>query len=231
MSTERPIPYNLELFVVTAWNGAGTPLVFSSKENCERALNLYESLNKEANLPWTYDRAAVNGDRILDLFINGLRPWKITLGADLALLSCRLIPIHHITLKLVLERYEGGAPRVLEVWAADRDAALVHTKSMLTTDDKVKLLYDLDTEWSFAAWIDEQKLKTAGWGAAESTPAATLGLEDEVDFFSDEQKKKMEEAKTREMGPLAPAPRPTAPLPPTPSYIVGFGNVLKLTEL
>lgn len=223
MTAERPIDYDVELYVVTAWNGAGTPVVFSSKENCEQTLALYEALNKDASMPWTYDRGAVNGDRILDLFLNGLRPWKVTLGADLKVLSCRIIPLHHITLKLVTERYDaGGAPRCLEVWAPTRDTALAHTNNMLTTNDKVKLLYDLDKEWSFNAWVEEQEPEAPKWGAKPSTP----GLDDEVDFYSDEQKEKWPLPKPAEQHVVTKKKEPAPPV-----FIPGFGTVLDLGKL
>lgn len=228
MTAERPISYDLEMQVITSWNGAGTPLVFSSRENCEAALSLYEELNKDASMPWTYARGAVNGDRVLDLFTNGLRPWKVTLSADLQVMSCRIIPIHHIALKLVTERYEFGAPRTLEVWAPTREFALQHTNRMLQTEDRVKLLHDMNQEWSFDHWVAGHSR-----GAEVSTPAKEPGLEDEVDFYSDEQKEKFEVAKETEIKkvPVHNVTKLQPKAPPTPSFIPGFGNVLDLGKL
>lgn len=147
MTTARPVPYDLELHVITAWNGSGTPIVFSSRETCEELLSIYDNFRADSNMPWVYNRGAVNGDKILDMFKNGLRPWKVYLNDEIKVISVRPVPLHHVTLTLVTERYDSGAPMYLEIWAANKEAALAHTTNLLSTSDKLKLLCNVDPEW------------------------------------------------------------------------------------
>jgi hypothetical protein len=226
------IPYDADLYVITSWNGAGTPIVFSSKESCEALLSAYDKLKAESNAPWVYDRAAISGDRVLDLFNNGLLPWKVYLSQELEVISCRSIPLHHIALRLVVERYDSGAPRTLEVWAANKDFALVHTRNMLTTSDRVKLLHDMDEEWALDHWLKEQ-----GYKKSVPAPAPPQGLQDEVDFFSDEQKDKAAELLQKETAGHQPRhgvreePSKPHPVPQPQVNIPGFGTVINLNAL
>lgn len=204
------IPYDTDLRVVTSWNGAGTPIVFSSREACERMLSVYDSIRADNSMPWIYERQAVNGDRVLDLLSTGLRPFKVYLSNDLSVISCREMPIHHISLILVVERYDSGAPRILEVWAANKEFAVRHTNNMLNTNDRVKLLHDMNEQWSFDAWVK-----------AQSAPQ----VPDEVNFYSDEQLAKAASSLEKETGAK---PKPSTPVT---TVIPGFGAVIDLRTL
>ena len=205
ISTHRPVPYDTDLQVVTAWNGAGTPIVFGSKETCEQLLEMYEAFRAEVNFPWVYERGAINGDKVLDLFYQGLRPWKVYLSDDLKIKNVKPIPLHHVTLKIVTERYGSGAPRSLEIWSATRESARDHVNTMLDTKDRTKLLLGVDAEW------------VAGYEA----PAK------EVNFYTEEQIDRIEELTKAEHYAVKPTPPPAAP----PMVIPGFGSVLDLSQL
>jgi len=222
------IPYDTELYVVTSWNGAGTPIVFSSKEACEATISAYDTFRANNVMPWVYDREAVNGDRILDLFRNGVRPWRVYLSTELKIVSIRAIPLHHVTLKMVTERYSNGAPRYLEIWAADKGFAEVHVNNLLQTSDRVKLLLDIDTEWTFEAWAKEQGyVPTYGKpGVQPNTP----GLEDEVNFYDDEQVEKQKTILQAEV-PAREEPSTVHRQPQPPAMIPGFGKVVNLGDL
>jgi len=224
------IPYDTDLYVLTAWNGAGTPIVFSSQEACDEFIAMYDNFRADHIMPWVYGRGAANGDRISDLFKNGLRPWKVYLSHELKIVSIKAIPLQHIELKLVTARYEHGAPRYLEIWAANKDFAAVHTNNLLS-GDKIKLLTDVDIEWTFEGWAAAQ-----GFKAAPPVPEVK-GLQDEVDFFSDEQKDKAAESLRKETAGHEPRhtarEEPSEPrrAPQPQVNIPGFGKVLDLNTL
>jgi|SRR5215204_1000390 len=123
--------YEPEMWVVAAWNGSGTAMVFSSRDAFEKMMTDYEDFRVAYSLPWLHGKEAVNGDHVLLMYELGLRPWKVALGPEGGVLSVSALPLHHIKLELVLARYKSGTPRLLEVWAESQEYAAFYTYDML----------------------------------------------------------------------------------------------------
>lgn len=149
---EYHTPYDADYYVITAWNGAGTALVFSSKESYERMLDEYEQYREAFSLPWLHAKAAVNGDHVLGAWDAGLRPWIVTLIVDGGVSNVKPKPLHHVTLELIQQRFKNGAPRVLEVWAPNEQHAKMFALDVMSrgntpeADPGAEVSFDRDVE-------------------------------------------------------------------------------------
>ena len=123
--------HEADAWAISVWNGAGVVITCESAEQCEELLELYEPMRLAHNFPWVHSKPAVQGTQVIGLLQNGLYPWQVSVLPEGGLGTVKPVPLHRISLQLVVARYLTGQPRLLEVWAGSQLHAEIYAMDML----------------------------------------------------------------------------------------------------
>jgi len=149
-----------EYTVISAWNGSGTALVFTSVDARDELLDLYEEFRREYSLPWINHKDAVKGEDVLEMWKLGYRLFNVLISQEGVPRHAKVVPLHHISSHPVAERYSDGNVRLLQVWAQDKEAAVQYAADMLAKENAPAegLLADVDFGCSNYEPIDTSEI-------------------------------------------------------------------------
>lgn len=123
--------HQADAWAISVWNGAGVVINCDSAEQCEELLTLYEPMRLAHSFPWVHTKPAVQGSQVIGLLKEGLYPWHVSILPEGGLGVVKAVPLHRISMQLVVARYITGKPRLLEVWAGSVLHAEIYAMDMM----------------------------------------------------------------------------------------------------